>query len=199
MIACLMSKHNIRHKLNHICMKTNGKMYKTNSLSTIHHVIHVAVCHSLSLHCLWMFLDFSKLQLLRSARRHHGPFLWEGEEPAGRHGKVYFGFYIPPQSETLCFSSCLFKAPPFSNTQSTLIGQLTHTWASIANNNRAAVLNQFLYANLAAWQKLCKCVTLWCSMMSQSHGIKSDITDEAFHEQWYLWERGASVGVGFDL
>ena len=32
---------------------------------------------------------------------------------------------IPPLSETLCFSTCLFEAP-LLNTQSPLIGQLTH-------------------------------------------------------------------------
>ena len=32
---------------------------------------------------------------------------------------------------------------PLPNTQSALIGQLTHTWASTANNNKAALLNQF--------------------------------------------------------
>lgn len=41
---------------------------------------------------------------------------------------------------SLCL--CFFKAPP-SWTPSYLIGQLTHTWTSTANNNRAAGLNQF--------------------------------------------------------
>ena len=45
---------------------------------------------------------------------------------------------IPPLSETLRLSSCLFKAP-LTNTQSALIGQLTHAWPSTANN-RSAVL-----------------------------------------------------------
>ena len=34
-------------------------------------------------------------------------------------------------------------------------------------------------------------MTLWCSVMSQSH--------EAFQEQCFVWERGASVGAVFDL
>ena len=41
----------------------------------------------------------------------------------------------------LCFSYCLFKAPPLRNTQTALIGQLTQAWASTANCNRAVVLN----------------------------------------------------------
>ena len=32
-------------------------------------------------------------------------------------------------------------------------------------------------------------------MMSQSHGIKGRSTNEAFQEQCFLWERGASVGL----
>ena len=75
--------------------------------------------------------------------------------------------------------------PLLLNTQSTLIGQLTHAWASTANNNRAAVLN------------LCKCVTWWCTLMSQSHGNRGGATDEVFQEQCFLWERGASVGTDF--
>ena len=31
--------------------------------------------------------------------------------------------------------------------------------------------------------------------MSQSHGIKGEITNEAYQEQCFLWERGASVGA----
>ena len=63
-------------------------------------------------------------------------------------------------------------------------------------NNRA-VLNLFRHARLATRHKLCKCVTWWCSMMSQSHVIKGGTTDEAFQEQCFLWESGASVGVSF--
>ena len=35
--------------------------------------------------------------------------------------------------------------------------------------------------------------------MSQSQGIKGGTTDETFQEQCFLWERGALVGVDFDL
>ena len=35
--------------------------------------------------------------------------------------------------------------------------------------------------------------------MSQSHVTKGGTTDEAFQEQCFLWERGASAGVDFDL
>ena len=36
-------------------------------------------------------------------------------------------------------------------------------------------------------------------VMSESHRIKGGITDEAFEEQRFPWERRASVGVDFDL
>ena len=39
-------------------------------------------------------------------------------------------------------------------------------------------------------------------MVSGSHRIKGETTDEAFkvlQEQCFLWERGASVGADFDL
>ena len=99
----------------------------------------------------------------------------------------------PPPPETLCFSSCLFKGPPYP---------VSSDWSthapSIANNNRAAVLNQFLGAKLGARHKLCTGVTPWHGAMSQSHGVKGSTTDEAFQEQCFLWEGGASVGVDFE-
>ena len=76
--------------------------------------------------------------------------------------------------------SCLFKAPRL-NTQSALIGQLTYAWASTATNNTAALLDQWFCAKLAARYKLnckCKSVTLWHSVMSQSHVIKDGTTDK---------------------
>lgn len=36
-------------------------------------------------------------------------------------------------SETLCVSSCLFMTPPPKNTQSALIGQVKHAWASVSS------------------------------------------------------------------
>ena len=36
-------------------------------------------------------------------------------------------------------------------------------------------------------------------MMSQSHRIKGRTSDEVFQEQCFLRERGASIGVHFDL
>ena len=57
-------------------------------------------------------------------------------------------------------------------TLSALIGQLTHAWLSSADSNRAALLNPLLCAQLAAVHRLCSCVTWWCSVMSQRHGIK---------------------------
>ena len=92
-----------------------------------------------------------------------------------------------------CCSSRLLEPP--INTQSALIDQLTLAWPSTANNNRAAVLNQFLCDKLAVRHKLCKCVTLWRSVTSQSHSCKGETTDEAFWGQCSLWERGAPAGV----
>lgn len=59
-----------------------------------------------------------------------------------------------------CISSCLFKAP-LLNTQSALMGRLTHTWASTSNNKRAALLNSFLHAISATRHRLCK-YAKWC-------------------------------------
>ena len=42
-------------------------------------------------------------------------------------------------------------------------------------------------------------VNVWHGVMSQSHWIKGETTDEAFEEQCFLCERGASVGVNFDI
>ena len=58
------------------------------------------------------------------------------------------------------------------NTQPPPIGQLTHTWASTSNSNRAAVLHQLLRAKLAAEHKLSKRATRWRTVMSQSQGTK---------------------------
>ena len=74
------------------------------------------------------------------------------------------------------------------NTQSSVIGQLTHAWPRATDNNRVAVLNQFLSCRTAAKHNL-------CSVMSQSHRIKGWATYEAFQEQCFLWERGTFVGV----
>ena len=74
---------------------------------------------------------------------------------------------VTVQSCTNVFFVCLKHSvlPPVSlrpsllNVQSALIGQLTHAWSSTANNNWAALLNQFLGAKLVIRHKLCKCVT----------------------------------------
>ena len=83
-----------------------------------------------------------------------------------------------PSVWTLCFSSCLFKTP-LMNTQSALIGQLTHAWTSIVNNSRAAVLNvmyqtsyhmvEFFYVSCFLTELMGNavcCFTLKCSSMS---------------------------------
>ena len=64
-----------------------------------------------------------------------------------------------------------------SQAPSIVIGQLTHAWAITAYHNRVDVQNQFICAKLAARHKLCKCITSWCSVMSQSHRIKEATTD----------------------
>ena len=51
------------------------------------------------------------------------------------------------------------------DTPSPLIGQLTHGWASTANNNRAAVLDQILCVRLAVRHKLFKYVSWGHSVM----------------------------------
>ena len=89
--------------------------------------------------------------------------------------------------------------PSLLNTQSALIGRLTHAWDSSANNSRAAVLKKLLLANLAANHKLSKRLTRWRSVMSHSPKIKGGTTEEAFQEQWFLSERGASVSADFKI
>ena len=42
-------------------------------------------------------------------------------------------------------------------------------------------------------------MTLWGSVMSGSPQIKGKTTDEAFWEQSFLWENGASVGSDFEI
>ena len=87
----------------------------------------------------------------------------------------------------LCLKrSVLAPVAPLLNSQSVLIGQLTRAWASTTNNNRAAVLNQFLRAKLAASNILCSSVcSRWCSVVSQSHLIKGG---KHFRSSVSLWE-----------
>ena len=61
---------------------------------------------------------------------------------------------LPPLSETLCFSSCLFKAPPSEY-------PVCSDWSAHARltQHDRAVINQLLRAKLATWHKLCKFVT----------------------------------------
>ena len=83
--------------------------------------------------------------------------------------------------------------PALLITQSALIGQLTHTWEITANNSSAAVLNQPQDRNYAnAWHS----DVVWCHNVTV---LKAGAADEVFQDQWFLWERGASVGADFDL
>ena len=95
-------------------------------------------------------------------------------------------FFKLSSAKTLCFSSCLFKAPPpvYYQTQYT------------ADNNRVAVLS--LRTKLTKGHILCKRSWLW-SVMSQSHWIKGGTTDKAFQVWHFLQEGRASVGANFDL
>ena len=63
-------------------------------------------------------------------------------------------------SDMLCFSSVSLR-PPLPDTQSALIGQLAHAWASTDNSNRADVLNQFLHDKMQG----INCASVWQSDM----------------------------------
>ena len=83
------------------------------------------------------------------------------------------------------------KTHQFSHTVwSHLIGHHMHTSASTTISYRPAVLNP--HAKLASGHLWGTCVTWWHSVMSQSQRIKGGTTDEAFEDQCFLWERGAS-------
>ena len=51
-----------------------------------------------------------------------------------------------------CVLALVSLSPTLRNTKSALIGPLTHVWASTADNNRAAVLNEILHAKQAVSQ-----------------------------------------------
>ena len=90
------------------------------------------------------------------------------------------------RSGSLSFSACLFK-PLLLNTRSALIGPLTHAWASTANNNRAAVLNQpsVNYANV--WYS----DDVWC------HRSEGGTTDEAFRSNVFCGRRELLLTLSF--
>ena len=71
----------------------------------------------------------------------------------------------------ICFSSYLYKARPFPNTQSALIGQLTHSWASAANLLSSQVWRAFSLQLtspllwIKAWvMQMDETVTVWCQV-----------------------------------
>ena len=80
-------------------------------------------------------------------------------------------------------------------TKSNIFQTQLHRWN--IQSNRAAVLNQFSHAILAASLKRYRYVTWWLSVMSQSHRVKGGTCDEEFQEQYFLWERGALLGKTF--
>ena len=80
-----------------------------------------------------------------------------------------FGYH---HSKFTCFSLLILSSPVslrprLLNTWSPLIDRLTHAWASDTDNNRAAVLNQFLGADLATELIVFKYVTLWCHKVTE--------------------------------
>ena len=88
----------------------------------------------------------------------------------------------------LCFSSCLFKAH-LLNTQSPLIGQLTHACTAHHVSGWLCRVFSFQLASLLPWiQAPFKCASWRCNVMSGSHRIKGGTTDEEFQEQCFLWE-----------
>ena len=71
--------------------------------------------------------------------------------------------------------------PLLLNTQSPLIGQLTHAWTSTANNNRAAVPNRFLHAKQEAMlyiMQMCDIMT-WCDV-TRSRNKRRDYRKRRF-------------------
>ena len=72
-------------------------------------------------------------------------------------------------------------------------------WSTLTGLNQHGSQQRGSYAkSILTWQtshevNYTKYVTLWCSVMSQSHRIRGGATDEAFKDQCFLWERGASV------
>lgn len=103
---------------------------------------------------------------------------------------------IPPLPETLHFSSCLFK-PPSSWTLSLLrlVGSLMSEPAPLTTTEQLCRRNCKVPNYLLGIK--CANVTQWCSLMSQSHGIKGGTTNEAFQEQRFQWERGTSICANF--
>ena len=87
-----------------------------------------------------------------------------------------------------CVLASISFRPHFLNTQSGLIGQLAHAWASTANKNRAAVLNQLLHPKLATRYILRKHVTWQISVISKSQNQRQDYWwDSCFG--FFAWER----------
>ena len=79
---------------------------------------------------------------------------------------------------TLClFSYCLFKLEVCSD------------WPAQTRPTQ----QQSSCAKSIQGHKLYKCTTWRRSVMSQSHRNKGEATGEAFEEQRFVWERGASV------
>ena len=81
------------------------------------------------------------------------------------------------------------QCPVLMNTQSPLIGQLTHVWPNITNYNKTAALNQFSHAKLATGYKLCKYLTWWHSVTPQSHRNKGGTPEEVLQRQSSVGKR----------
>ena len=81
---------------------------------------------------------------------------------------------IPPQSETLCFSSCLFKGPPPAP-----IGHLTHVWANTAHRVSRLALSclQLPVSFTSAKNTGVNCVTVWHGSVVWCHKVT----------EWKVW------------
>ena len=92
--------------------------------------------------------------------------------------KKHISFSFCPLLQLWLRRSCLFKAPPPEYTA--IYDWSAHTCLSQHHQQQ----QQSSCAEFR--RKICKCVTLWCSVMSQSHGIQGEMTDEVFQEQRFL-------------
>lgn len=76
------------------------------------------------------------------------------------------------------------------STQPPVIGRHTHTWESSASNNIAAVLNQFLPANLTQSNPyrytIQQCETMTECDMTKSQKTRGGAAGEAFQEQSFV-------------
>ena len=101
---------------------------------------------------------------------------------------------IPPLSETICFSSCFLKAR-LLNTQSTLIGQLTHAWLSVVKQSSCA--QSILMCQNSCSKEKCTIPTFYSG---ETANVKERLSTSTsfycvlyvrfllcFHRDWRFW------------